>query len=71
MKTELYYNWRKYCICFDKPIHVQVKLIYILCWKDIDGLIEILQVPFDGPQTVSQLIGGPVHLLLGSTTGIL
>lgn len=57
--------------CFDKPVFMQVKLRVILGWKDIDGLIEIFQVPVDGPQTVSQLIGGPVHLLLGSTTGIL
>lgn len=39
--------------------------------KDIDGLIQVLQVPFDGPQAVAQLVGGPVHFLLGGPTRVL
>lgn len=35
--------------------------------QDIDGLIQVFQVPLDGSQAVPQLIGGPVHFLLGGS----
>lgn len=39
--------------------------------KDIDSLVQVLQVPLDGAQAVSELIGGPVHFLLGGSTSFL
>lgn len=39
--------------------------------KDIDGLIEVLQVPVDGAQAVPQLIGCPVYFLFGGSAPFL
>lgn len=43
----------------------------LLLIKDIDCLIQVLQVPLNGAQAVPQLIGCPVHLLLGGTAPLL
>lgn len=68
-------GWTQRCI------HCQLRNIFlnVAIWrhtedspscflKDIDGLIEVLQVPLNGAQTVPQLIGGPVQFLLGGST---
>lgn len=39
--------------------------------KDIDGFVEVLEVPLDAPQVVSQLVGGPVDFLPGGRGGVL
>lgn len=38
------------------------------CFKDTDGLTEILQVPVYGPQTVPQFIGTPIQLITADLT---
>lgn len=31
--------------------------------KDIDGFVQVLQIPLYAPEVVSQLVGGPVDFL--------
>lgn len=49
------------------------KLGWSKLWKgkDINGLVEVLQVPVNGAQAVPQFISGPVNLLLGGAAGVL
>ena len=39
-------------------------------FKDMDGLVEVFQVPVNAPQTILQLIGCPIKLLLVGGGGL-